>query len=251
MLLQANDFRHLYEHHDVELQAGALRSMGQHRRRRRPDPPPARPAGVRDDAPADDRSDGPSSASRSGARCGSTRRGPRRTSSASSGCRADDDDGRHVPEDALDAPARRDRGAAGPARRVAGAAAGPARSGRRDDRAGAWADAAARRRARPPTCCSAATPRGASQAALEAVAAEVPWVDRADRSSGVRVHELLVQAGVAKSNERGARLLGQGAVRAGNRVLDADGLLTRIRPAQRALPAAAQGQARLRRRENF
>ena len=43
---------------------------------------------------------------------------------------------------------------------------------------------------------------------------------------GVRVHELLVQAGVAKSNGEVSRLLGQGAVRAGNRVLDADGLLS-------------------------
>ena len=46
MLLQANDFRHLYEHHDVELQAGALRSVGQHRGRRRVDPSPARRPGV-------------------------------------------------------------------------------------------------------------------------------------------------------------------------------------------------------------
>ena len=40
-----------------------------------------------------------------------------------------------------------------------------------------------------------------------------------------RVHELLVGGGVAKSNSDVNRLLGQGAVRAGNRVLDADGLL--------------------------
>ena len=43
---------------------------------------------------------------------------------------------------------------------------------------------------------------------------------------GLRVHELLVAAGVAKSNSEVSRLLGQGAVRAGNRVLDADGLLS-------------------------
>jgi len=36
---------------------------------------------------------------------------------------------------------------------------------------------------------------------------------------------MLVQAGVAKSNGEVSRLLGQGAVRAGNRVLDTDGLL--------------------------
>jgi tyrosyl-tRNA synthetase len=37
-LLQANDFRHLYEHHQVELQA-ARRISGEHRRRCRSDPP--------------------------------------------------------------------------------------------------------------------------------------------------------------------------------------------------------------------
>ena len=71
-----------------------------------------------------------------------------------------------------------------------------------------------------------ADPSGASQAALETVAAEVPLVDLPDSLEGVRVHELLVLAGVAKSNSDVSRLLGQGAVRAGNRVLDSDGLLT-------------------------
>ena len=42
---------------------------------------------------------------------------------------------------------------------------------------------------------------------------------------GVRVHELLIAAGVAKSGSDVNRLLTQGAVRAGNRVLPADGLL--------------------------
>jgi tyrosyl-tRNA synthetase len=71
-----------------------------------------------------------------------------------------------------------------------------------------------------------ADPTGASQAALEAVAAEVPLVDLPGSLDGVRVHEMLVKAGVAKSNNEVSRLLGQGAVRAGNRVLDADGLLS-------------------------
>jgi tyrosyl-tRNA synthetase len=68
-------------------------------------------------------------------------------------------------------------------------------------------------------------PTTASEAALEAVAAEVPLVDVPRSIEGVRVHEMLVQAGVAKSNGEVSRLLGQGAVRAGNRVLDEDGLL--------------------------
>ena len=71
-----------------------------------------------------------------------------------------------------------------------------------------------------------ADPTGASQAALETVAAEVPLVRLPDVLDGVRVHEMLVQAGVAKSNSEVTRLLGQGAVRAGNRVLAADGLLS-------------------------
>jgi tyrosyl-tRNA synthetase len=71
-----------------------------------------------------------------------------------------------------------------------------------------------------------ADPTGASQAALETVAAEVPLVSLPRSLDGVRVHELLVQAGVAKSNSEVSRLLGQGAVRAGNRVLDADGFVT-------------------------
>jgi tyrosyl-tRNA synthetase len=71
-----------------------------------------------------------------------------------------------------------------------------------------------------------ADPSGASQAALEAVSAEVPLVALPDSLEGVRVHELLVQAGIAKSNSEVSRLLGQGAVRAGNRVLDSDGMVT-------------------------
>jgi tyrosyl-tRNA synthetase len=70
-----------------------------------------------------------------------------------------------------------------------------------------------------------ADPTGASHAALDAIAAEVPSVDLPSSLDGVRVHELLVRAGVAKSNGEVSRLLGQGAVRAGNRVLEQDGLL--------------------------
>ena len=68
-------------------------------------------------------------------------------------------------------------------------------------------------------------PTAASPAALEIVAAEVPSVALDGDVDGMRVHELLVTAGVAKSNSEVTRLLGQGAVRAGSRVLDADGVL--------------------------
>ncbi|MFZ4718976.1 MAG: tyrosine--tRNA ligase [Ilumatobacteraceae bacterium] len=68
-------------------------------------------------------------------------------------------------------------------------------------------------------------PTTASADALAVVAAEAPSVELPADLDGVRVHELLIAAGVAKSNSEVARLLGQGAVRAGNRVLEADGLL--------------------------
>jgi tyrosyl-tRNA synthetase len=68
-------------------------------------------------------------------------------------------------------------------------------------------------------------PTHASADALAVVAAEVPTVSIPADFDGRRVHELLVEAGVAKSNGDVSRLLAQGAVRAGNRVLDADGLL--------------------------
>ncbi len=44
-LLQANDFRHLYEHHDVQIQAGASDQWGNIVAGRRPDPPAPRGAG--------------------------------------------------------------------------------------------------------------------------------------------------------------------------------------------------------------
>ena len=68
-------------------------------------------------------------------------------------------------------------------------------------------------------------PTHASAEALAVVAAEVPTVALPSDLAGRRVHELLVEAGVAKSNGEVTRLLAQGAVRAGNRVLEADGLL--------------------------
>jgi len=68
-------------------------------------------------------------------------------------------------------------------------------------------------------------PTHASADALAVVAAEVPTVSIPADLDGRRVHELLVEAGVAKSNGEVTRLLAQGAVRAGNRVLESDGLL--------------------------
>ena len=60
---------------------------------------------------------------------------------------------------------------------------------------------------------------------LAIVAAEAPSVALPGEIEGLRVHDLLVGAGVAKSVSEVNRLLAQKAVRAGNRVLDDDGLL--------------------------
>ena len=68
-------------------------------------------------------------------------------------------------------------------------------------------------------------PTTASAEVLAVVASEVPRVDLPVEVEGVRVHELLVSAGIAKSTSEVNRLLGQKAVRAGNRILDEDGLL--------------------------
>ena len=68
-------------------------------------------------------------------------------------------------------------------------------------------------------------PSAAAVDVLAVVAAEAPSVALPADVAGLRVHELLVEAGVAKSISEVNRLLGQGAVRAGNRVLPEDGLL--------------------------
>ena len=69
-----------------------------------------------------------------------------------------------------------------------------------------------------------ADPAGATAATLAVIADEAPCVELG-HVDGTRVHELLIGAGVAKSNSEVNRLLAQGAIRAGNRVLDEDGLL--------------------------
>jgi tyrosyl-tRNA synthetase len=68
-------------------------------------------------------------------------------------------------------------------------------------------------------------PSAATVAALDVVAAEAPSIDLPGDVEGLRVHELLVAAGTATSNSEVGRLLAQGAIRAGSRVLDRDGLL--------------------------
>ena len=68
-------------------------------------------------------------------------------------------------------------------------------------------------------------PTSASTQALQLIASEVPSVRVPAVLDGIRVHELLIAAGVVKTTSDASRLLTQGAVRAGNRILDADGML--------------------------
>jgi tyrosyl-tRNA synthetase len=225
MLLQANDFRHLYEHHDVELQAGASDQWGnivagvELIRRRLSSQAFAMTH------PLMTRSDGSKFGKSVG---GAVWLDPARTSPyqfRQFWVQSDDEAvGTYLkmlsmrPLDEIEELVVLHT--ASPEKR-------PAQRALAEEMTtlvhGADAATAAREAA---DVLFGADPSGASQAALETVAAEVPLVALPDSLEGVRVHELLVQAGIAKSNSEVSRLLGQGAVRAGNRVLEPDGLVT-------------------------
>ncbi len=68
-------------------------------------------------------------------------------------------------------------------------------------------------------------PTAASAETLAVVGSEIPTVALAGDLERTRVHELFVSAGMAKSNGEVSRLLAQRGIRANNRVLDEDGLL--------------------------
>jgi tyrosyl-tRNA synthetase len=224
MLLQANDFRHLYEAHGVELQAGASDQWGNitagvelvRRRLGKQAHAMTHPLMVKSDGSKFGKSAG-----------GSVWLDPNLTSPyqfRQFWVQVDDEMvGTYLkmlslaPLEEIDAVLVEHAGS--PERRIAqkmladeltALVHGPAA-------ADAAADAA--------TVLFGGDPAGASAEALEVVAAEVPSVVLPADVEGLRVHELLIAAGVAKSNSEVGRLLGQGAVRAGNRVLDVDGLL--------------------------
>ncbi len=225
MLLQANDYRHLYEHHDVELQAGASDQWGNivagveliRRKLGRQAFAMTHPLMTRSDGAKFGKSVG-----------GAVWLDPARTSPyqfRQFWMQCDDDMvGTYLKMLSMRSLAEIDdvmaRHAAAPEKRAAQRALADEMTSLVH---GHDAAAAARGAAE---VLFGADPTGASQAALETVAAEVPMIALPDPLEGSRVHELLVQAGVAKSNSEVSRLLGQGAVRAGNRVLDVDGLLS-------------------------
>ncbi len=225
MLLQANDFRHLYEAHGVELQAGASDQWGNitagvelvRRRLSKQAFAITHPLMVKSDG-VEVRQVGRGS--------GLARRGAHVAVPVPPVLGADRrPDGRHLPEDALAAPARRARWRCWRS---------TTRHPSADWRSAPWPTRLTGM-VHGPTAAAAATeaaavlfggdPTTASVDALTVVAAEAPSVTLPDDIQNLRVHELLIEAGVAKSNSEVARLLGQGAVRAGNRVLDSDGLL--------------------------
>jgi tyrosyl-tRNA synthetase len=225
MLLQANDFRHLYEHHDVELQAGASDQWGNivagvdliRRRLGQQAHAMTHPLMTKTDGAKFGKSVG-----------GAVWLDPARTSPyqfRQFWVQCDDEMvGTYLKMLSMRPLVEIDdllaQHAASPDRR-------PAQRALADEMTalvhGAEAAGAVREAA---DVLFGADPTGASRSALEAIAAEVPSVDLPQSLEGVRVHEMLVQAGVAKSNGEVSRLLDQGAVRAGNRVLDADGLLS-------------------------
>jgi tyrosyl-tRNA synthetase len=225
MLLQANDFRHLYEHHDVELQAGASDQWGNivagvdliRRRLGQPAHAMTHPLMTKTDGAKFGKSVG-----------GAVWLDPARTSPyqfRQFWVQCDDEMvGTYLKMLSMRPLAEIDdlltQHAASPDRR-------PAQRALADEMTalvhGDEAASAAREAA---DVLFGADPTAASHAALDAIAAEVPSVDLPLSLEGVRVHEMLVQAGVAKSNGEVSRLLDQGAVRAGNRVLDIDGLLS-------------------------
>jgi tyrosyl-tRNA synthetase len=225
MLLQANDFRHLYEHHDVELQAGASDQWGNivagvdliRRRLGQQAHAMTHPLMTKTDGAKFGKSVG-----------GAVWLDPARTSPyqfRQFWVQCDDEMvGTYLKMLSMRPLAEIDdllaQHVASPDRR-------PAQRALADEMTalvhGPEAASAAREAA---DVLFGADPTAASRAALDAIAAEVPSVDLPRSLEGVRVHEMLVQAGVAKSNGEVSRLLDQGAVRAGNRVLDVDGLLS-------------------------
>ena len=224
MLLQANDFRHLFEAHGVELQAGASDQWGNitagveliRRRRSKLAYAVTHPLMTKSDGSKFGKSVG-----------GAVWLDPVRTSPyqfRQFWVQTDDQMvGTYLkmlslrPLDEL--LALLDEHAGAPERRVAQRALADELTAMVHGRAAA--DAAAEAAA----VLFGGDPTTASVDALAVVAAEAPSVALPDDIQNLRVHELLIAAGVAKSNSEVTRLLGQGAVRAGNRVLDSDGQL--------------------------
>lgn len=224
MLLQANDFRHLYEHHDVELQGGASDQWGNivagvelvRRRLGKQAFAITHPLMTKADGEKFGKSVG-----------GAVWLDPARTSPyqfRQFWMQTDDQlidvylkmlsMGSVVELDAI-----LDEHASAPQRRVA------QRALAQEMTAMVHGQAAAAAVEQAASLLFGGDPSTASAAALAVVAAEVPCVDIPTELSGTRVHELLIAAGISTSTSEVGRLLSQGAIRAGNRVLGGDGLL--------------------------
>ena len=224
MLLQANDFRHLYEAHDVELQAGASDQWGNivagveliRRRLGQQAFAITHPLMLKSDGSKFGKSVG-----------GSVWLDPARTSPyqfRQFWIQTDDQmvgtylkmlSLRPLPElDAL----LLEHGAA-PEKRIA------QRALAEEITSLVHGSSAAAAAAQAAEVLFGGDPTAVSGEVLAILAQEVPSVELPVEVDGLRVHELLIEAGVAKSTSEVNRLLGQGAVRAGNRVLDGDGAI--------------------------
>jgi tyrosyl-tRNA synthetase len=224
MLLQANDFRHLYEHHGVEMQAGASDQWGNivagveliRRRLGGGVHAMTHPLMVRSDGAKFGKSVG-----------GAVWLDPARTSPyqfRQFWMQTDD----VMVGTYLRMLSMRSIGEIGDL--IAAHEADPGRRGAQRALADEMTelvhgvDAASTARAAADVLFGA-DPTGVGREVLAVVAGEAPTVELPAALDGVRVHELLVGAGVAGSNSEVTRLLKQGAVRAGTRVLGEDGLL--------------------------
>lgn len=72
-------------------------------------------------------------------------------------------------------------------------------------------------------------PTDADDDVLAVLEAEIPCVDLGPSLDGVRVHDVLIASGVASSNSEVSRLLGQRGVRVNGEVVDGDGSLASSR----------------------
>lgn len=224
MLLQANDFRHLYEHHGVELQAGASDQWGNITagveliRRRM-----AKQA-FAVTHPLMTKSDGSKFGKTAG---GAVWLAPERTSPYrfhQFWIQTDDDMvGTYLkmlslhPLDEIDA--LLEEHATRPERRLAQRALADEMT------VLVHGSDAARHASEAAAVLFGGDPTQASAETLEVIAGEVPSVELPASVEGVRIHELLVAAGLVRGTSEAGRLVAQGAVRVGNRVLDKEGLL--------------------------
>jgi tyrosyl-tRNA synthetase len=250
MLLQANDFRHLYERHDVELQAGASDQWGNivagveliRRRLAKQAFAITHPLMVKADGAKFGKSVG-----------GAVWLDPAAHVAVPVPSVLDADrrpDDRHLPEDAVAATAGRSAGAPRGALHRPGTTARATRARRRTHRARPRRGGRGRMQARAGVLFGG-DPTTADAAVLEVVAGEAPSVDLPADIEGVRVHELLARRRCGEVEQRGEPTAGAGRSSRRKSCARRRWPVARIRPAQRWFSAPPQRKARLCCRKSF